>query len=88
MAKFTKGQSGNPGGRPKELKDFKKWLASNRGKRQEKLAALMDSEDEKVQLEAIKHADAYDYGKPTQAVEHSGPALEGAVLFNFKPREG
>ena len=70
---WRKGVSGNPGGRPKSLGGYREWLAGTREQRQKALLELLESRDEKVRLEAIKHADAYDYGRPMQAVEVSTP---------------
>jgi hypothetical protein len=75
QGRFKKGVSGNPGGRPKGLQGFREWLEGTREQRQSALIQLLASEDERVRLEALKHADAYDYGKPSQPVtgEDGGP---------------
>jgi hypothetical protein len=82
---FQKGQSGNPGGRPKSLEAFRDWLAKTREQRQHALMELLASDDERIRLEALKHCDAYDYGKPTQAVEVSGTGGEAIPIRIIHP---
>lgn len=65
---FKAGQSGNPGGRPKETGEVKE-LARSHGKRAiEKLAALIDSDDERVAVAASEALLNRGYGKPAQAI--------------------
>lgn len=65
---FQPGQSGNPGGRPKENAEVKA-LARSHGKRAlEKLASLIDSEDERVATAACQAILDRGYGKPAQAI--------------------
>lgn len=65
---FQPGQSGNPGGRPKENAEVKR-LAQSHGRRAiEKLAALIDSEDEKTAVAACQALLDRGFGKPSQAI--------------------
>lgn len=69
---FVKGKSGNPSGRPKTDNEAK-LLARKHGKRAlKRLAELIDSEDERVSVSACQVLLDRGFGKPMQAVEHSG----------------
>lgn len=69
---FQKGKSGNPGGRPKENNEAKQ-LARKHGKSAlKRLVELIHSEDERVAVAASQAVLDRGYGKPAQAVEHSG----------------
>lgn len=65
---FEKGQSGNPGGRPKENAEVKA-LARSHGKTAlQKIVALMDSEDERIALAASQTLLDRGFGKPSQSI--------------------
>lgn len=69
---FVKGKSGNPGGRPKDLGEITE-LARGHGKKCiEVLAALLDHKDAKIRAIAADKLLERGFGKPPQAVEHSG----------------
>lgn len=69
---FKKGQSGNPGGRPKLPEEVKKILEDASLKGVKRLVKLIDSDDERIALAAIETVQNRIWGKPAQAVEHSG----------------
>lgn len=75
---FKKGQSGNPGGRPKECAEVKALAREYGAEAVEKLVALMRGEDERVAKAAADSLLDRGYGKPGQAVELSGP--DGAAV--------
>lgn len=92
MAKFKPGQSGNPSGRPKENAEIKA-LAKSYGKDAiEKMAALLESDDEKVRLAAAQALLDRGYGKPAQAIiggdEDDAPLKVEGVLKLVRPKEG
>lgn len=65
---FEKGQSGNPGGRPKENAEVKA-LARTHGPRAiERLAEIMNSADERAAAAASNALLDRGYGKPAQAI--------------------
>lgn len=65
---FEKGQSGNPGGRPKENAEVKA-LARSHGKAAlEKIVALMGSQDERIALAASQTLLDRGFGKPAQVL--------------------
>ena len=84
---FKKGQSGNPGGRPKEVAEVRE-LAKNYGSVAiERLVALMASENERTAVAACEAILNRGYGRPAQSLtvtgEEDGPPvqLEGVVRF-------
>lgn len=86
---FKKGESGNPGGRPKAaagLRDELERRYGNDGKKLlDQLDRLMKSKNERTRLDAVKLALAYHAGQPTQRLEHSGDALvvPQSVTFEY-----
>lgn len=65
---FEKGQSGNPGGRPKEAARIKALAQAHSESAIRKLVALMDSETESVALAASNALLDRAIGKPAQAI--------------------
>ena len=63
--RFKKGESGNPAGRPKVIKDFReacqKFLLLEGGF--EKIKAFTDSKDERVAMDALKFMTQYALGR-------------------------
>lgn len=65
---WEKGQSGNPGGRPKENAEVKR-LAREQGVAAiSRLVALMQSQDERISLAASQALLDRAFGKPAQVV--------------------
>lgn len=69
---FTKGQSGNPGGRPKECAKVKALAREYGPEAIEKLVALMRGEDLRVAKAAADSLLDRGFGKPSQSVELTG----------------
>jgi hypothetical protein len=86
---FAPGQSGNPGGRPKENAEVKALARSHCKVAVEKLAALMESEDEKTRIAACNSILDRGLGKPAQAItggdEDDLPLKVEGVLKLVKP---
>ena len=89
MARFEKGKSGNPGGRPKGAaglrEELEKRYGSDAKSLLDRLDRLMYSPNERTQLDAVRLALAYHAGQPTQRLEHSGDALvvPQSVTFEY-----
>ena len=87
MAKFQKGQSGNPGGRPKALREVEELARQEAAAAMQTLATI--HRDKKAPYSArVMAANALldrGWGKARQALEHSG-ADGGAVKHSIEVR--
>ena len=73
--KFRKGQSGNPGGRPKVLGEVQELARQYAPKAIVELARLaLKAKNETVRIAAIRELLDRGYGRPRQAMEVSVPA--------------
>src|ERR1041385_1522527 len=70
MAKFEKGQSGNPGGRPKEVAEVRELARQHTIPAINTLAAIMEDEKapETARIAAAKELLDRGYGRASQAV--------------------
>jgi hypothetical protein len=69
---FAKGQSGNPHGRPKEENEVKQLARKHSKAAIKRLAFWLESDNPKASVSAAQVLLDRGYGKPAQAVEHSG----------------
>lgn len=69
---FQKGQSGNPGGRPKEDAEVKALARDCGPEAVKKLVELMRGDDRRTALAAAQALLDRGFGKPGQSVELSG----------------
>jgi hypothetical protein len=73
--KFRKGQSGNPGGRPKVLGDLREMARQHAPRIIVELARLaLKAKSETARIAAIRELLDRGYGRPRQAMEVSVPA--------------
>jgi len=72
MGKFQKGQSGNPGGRPKEVDEVKELARQHGPEAVKKLVDWLRSDNAKASVSAANALLDRGYGKPAQPLEHSG----------------
>lgn len=88
---FQPGQSGNPGGRPKETAEIKAAARLHGKKAIEKLAALLDSPDDRTVIAASQALLDRGYGKPAQAItggdEDDLPIKVDGVLKLVRPKD-
>lgn len=69
---FEKGKSGNPGGRPRENEEIKKLAQEHCPAAINRLALLMHDKNGRTSVAACAELLNRGYGKPPQALEHSG----------------
>lgn len=74
---FEKGKSGNPGGRPKEDAEVKRLAREHTVEAINKLVEHMRSDNAKASVSACNAILDRGYGKPSQAVDHSGQVTHG-----------
>ena len=69
---FQKGQSGNPGGRPKINRTIRALARAETAESFAIIKALRKSKDERVAFAAAQEMLNRAWGKPTERVKHSG----------------
>jgi Family of unknown function (DUF5681) len=80
--KFRKGQSGNPGGRPKVLGDVQEMARQHAPRAIVELARLaLKAKSETARIAAIRELLDRGYGRPRQAMEVSVPAGDPIQLL-------
>ena len=77
--RWVKGQSGNPGGRPKMPEDLKRAMQGLAEDAIKVLREALSSDDERVRIMAAGHVLDRGYGKPTQAVDLTAKTDLGAA---------
>jgi hypothetical protein len=82
---FKKGQSGNPGGRPKGQTEVKALISAKHPDLIARLFAIALHGEEKASVSAIKELLDRSLGKPTQAIDVSGSLGLPAVVEFVTP---
>jgi hypothetical protein len=82
---FKKGESGNPGGRPKLPADIREAFKARAPEALEVLTRCLQSDDDRVAMMAAQAILDRGYGKPIQAIDAN--INEGAVRYVEVPRK-
>ena len=69
---FKKGQSGNPGGRPKEVAEVRRLAQEHGPAAIDCLAKLMDSDSDRTRVAACEALLNRGYGRPPQSLTVAG----------------
>ena len=77
---FQKGQSGNPGGRPKEDDEVKRLARAQTVEAIKRLTYWLKSDNAKASVAAATALLDRGYGKPRQEIEHSGEIATSYVV--------
>lgn len=91
MAKFQKGQSGNPGGRPKGHDEVRELARQHTPAAIERLAFWLASDNAKASVSAASALLDRGWGRPAQAVTGpDGEALQipGSIAFVIRQQDG
>jgi hypothetical protein len=79
---FQPGTSGNPGGRPRDIADMRESAQTYAGKALDTLAELLDSDNQRVRVQAATAILDRAYGKPaTNASE--GPSVKPLSQMSY-----
>jgi hypothetical protein len=80
--KWKKGESGNPGGRPKKLNLFKKRLDDFSEEMWNRAKQIVLNGDDRDAAQMLKIMWAYQYGNPTQPITgEDGAAIRLGVVI-------
>ena len=80
---FKKGQSGNPGGRPKENAEVRELARKYTKEAIERLVHWMKAEDPRASVVASNALLDRGWGKPSQPIDGDGEG--GPIILNVSP---
>lgn len=83
LAQFSKGQSGNPGGRPKEVAEVRGLARQHGPEAIAKLAAIMRADNSKAAAAAAVALLDRGYGRPAQSIEVDPALLGGSIQVTW-----
>jgi len=90
MARFEKGQSGNPGGRPRTVALLRELAQGEVEANIQVLVAIRDNKKAPfaARVAAIKELNDRGFGRPSQAIEHSGGVSLDDAIREARERMG